>query len=207
MGSRMPSPAGRPDTDNRALDSSTEGDLNVASFGFLSYRTLCAELAGRLQLQQHHDLERCEQQRRWGARRWRERRWRGDDSPAISSNFSFFITSGGTTNGGNLGGFVGADKRCQDAAGRIGAGGKTWHAYLSLSADPDGTGPVNARDRIGSGPWYNVRGVLIAMNVVTLHEEGGAGMNGITAATGLDENGNEIPGGDADAGVAPQHDI
>ena len=124
-----------------------------------------------------------------------------------NSNFSFFVTSGGSTTGGNLGGLVGADKRCQDAASLVGAGTKTWHAYLSLSAGADGTGAVNARDRIGSGPWYNVRGVLIATNVDTLHEQGDAGMNGITEATGLDENGNQIPAGDADAGVAPEHDI
>jgi hypothetical protein len=129
------------------------------------------------------------------------------DRAVISSNFSFFVTSEGSSDGGNLGGLVGADKRCQDDAARVGAGAKTWHAYLSLNAGADGTGAVNARERIGTGPWYNVRGVLIASNVGTLHEEGDAGMNNITEATGLDENGNQIPAGDADAGVAPEHDI
>jgi hypothetical protein len=125
----------------------------------------------------------------------------------VSPNFSFFVTSEGGSNGGDLGGLAGADERCQAAAAAVGAGNKTWHAYLSVSADADGGGQVNARDRIGTGPWYNVKGVLIAANLAALHEEGDAGMNGITAATGLDENGNEIPAGDADAGIAPQHDI
>jgi hypothetical protein len=129
------------------------------------------------------------------------------DREMTSSNFSFFVTSEASTDGGNLGGLVGADKRCQNSAVRVGAGARMWHAYLSVSAGADGTGAVNARDRIGSGPWYNVRGVLIASDVGTLHEEGDAGMNGITEATGLDENGNQIPAGDADAGVAPEHDI
>jgi hypothetical protein len=129
------------------------------------------------------------------------------DSAVVSQNASFFVTSAGSTDGGNLGGLVGADMRCQAAAAQVGLGGKTWHAYLSLSARDDGSGAVNARDRIGSGPWYNVRGVLIATDVGALHEEGGAGMNGITSATGLDEHGNIIPSGDANAGIAPEHDI
>ncbi|MDP9150069.1 MAG: hypothetical protein M3O36_09035 [Myxococcota bacterium] len=126
---------------------------------------------------------------------------------AVSPKFSFFVTSKGGTAGGNLGGLSGADSRCQAAAAAVGAGSKTWHAYLSVSAVADGGGAINARDRIGTGPWYNVRGALIAANVAALHEEGDAGMNGITAATGLDENGDAIPAGDADAGIAPQHDI
>ncbi len=126
---------------------------------------------------------------------------------AVSPNFSFFVTSKGGTDGGNLGGLAGADARCQAAAAAVGAGNKTWHAYLSVSAAADGGGQINARDRIGPGPWYNVRGVLIAANVAALHEEGDAGMNGITGANGLDENGDPIPAGDADAGIAPQHDI
>jgi hypothetical protein len=107
--------------------------------------------------------------------------------------------------GGNLGGLTGADQKCQTLAAAVGAGSKTWHAYLSLSSGgPDG-GVVNARDRIGPGPWYNVRGALIATDLTTLHEENDAGMNGITASTGLDENGNPVPMG-GDSGVN-QHDI
>jgi hypothetical protein len=126
----------------------------------------------------------------------------------VSPKFSFFATSQGSgDDGGNLGGLTGADLKCQTAAAKVGAGAKTWHAYLSLSARADGGGEVNARDRIGTGPWYNVRGALIATDVAALHEENDAGVNGITSATGLDENGDRIPTGDAQAAIAPEHDI
>jgi hypothetical protein len=124
----------------------------------------------------------------------------------VSPNFSFFVTSTGSgAQGGALGGLDGADTKCQTLATGVGAGGKTWRAYLSISAGgPDG-GSVNARDRIGAGPWYNVRGALIATDVATLHEEGEAGMNGLTGATGLDEHGSPVPTG-GDSGTN-QHDI
>jgi hypothetical protein len=125
------------------------------------------------------------------------------------------VTSTGSTDGGNLGGLSGADAKCVALATAVGAGSKPWHAYLSVSgagsdagdaADgADGGLAVNARDRIGTGPWYNVRGALIAMNLTQLHEELDAGMNGINAATGLDENGEQVPTG-GDSGPS-QHDI
>jgi hypothetical protein len=80
-------------------------------------------------------------------------------APAFGQNaMSFFITSKGPGNGAALGGLSGADQHCQSLAKAAGAGNKTWHAYLSTS----GSGGVNARDRIGSGPWYNAKGVQVA---------------------------------------------
>jgi len=73
---------------------------------------------------------------------------------AQQANMSFFVTSVGSGNGANLGGIAGADKHCQDLAAAAGAGSKTWHAYLSTQGD----GAVNARDRIGKGPWTNAKG-------------------------------------------------
>jgi hypothetical protein len=123
----------------------------------------------------------------------------------VSPLFSFFVTSTGSTNGGDLGGLSGADQKCQTLATAVGSA-KTWHAYLSVSAGPDGGAAVNARDRIGAGPWYNVNGDPIATDLAALHEENDSGtMNGITAATGLDEHGARVPAG-GDAG-SNQHDI
>src|SRR5467141_1053873 len=73
---------------------------------------------------------------------------------------SFFITSAGSGNGANLGGLAGADRICQTLAAAAGRGEKTWHAYLSQSA-ANGRPAVNARDRIGSGPWYNAKGARV----------------------------------------------
>src|SRR5919198_6702877 len=84
---------------------------------------------------------------------------------AQQSEMTFFITSTGSGKGGDLGGLAGADKQCQMLAQAVGAGGKTWHAYLSTQ----GAGAVNARDRIGSGPWQNANGTVIAKNVSELH--------------------------------------
>jgi hypothetical protein len=78
---------------------------------------------------------------------------------------SFFVTSVGKGDGANLGGLAGADAHCQALAAAAGRGGATWHAYLSTQ----GSGAVNARDRIGSGPWYNARGQRIAQNLGELH--------------------------------------
>lgn len=116
------------------------------------------------------------------------------------ANMSFFVTSSNPGRGGDLGGLEGADAHCQQLAQAAGAGGKTWRAYLSTSR-------VNARDRIGSGPWYNAKGELIARNVAELHSDA----NGITAATALNEKG-EAPnylGGDPPAPLAQplQHDV
>jgi len=81
---------------------------------------------------------------------------------------SFFITSAGPGNGANLGGLAGADRHCTELAKAAGSTGLTWHAYLSAKA-ADGQPAVNARDRIGKGPWYNQKGVLVAKDVAELH--------------------------------------
>lgn len=80
----------------------------------------------------------------------------------------FFVTSEGLGKGGNLGGLAGADAQCQKLATTVGAGNRTWHAYLSTQAS-DGQPAVNARDRIGQGPWYNTRGAVVARDVAHLH--------------------------------------
>ena len=99
---------------------------------------------------------------------------------------SFFVTSTGSGKGGDLGGLAGADQLCQGLATAAGAGGKTWRAYLSAPATA--TGPaVNARDRIGQGPWANAKGEVIARNLAELH-----GTNAINKETALDERGQRI---------------
>src|SRR5258708_1578762 len=82
-------------------------------------------------------------------------------NPAPRQPMSFFVTSVGMGHGANLGGVAGADAHCQQLATAVGAGGKTWHAYLSTQAR-GGQPAVNARDRIGAGPWYNAKGEMIA---------------------------------------------
>lgn len=108
-------------------------------------------------------------------------------APAMAqqSAMSFFVTSTGVGNGANLGGLEGADKHCQTLAASAGAGGKTWHAYLSTQ----GQGAVNARDRIGKGPWVNAKGATIAKDVADLH-----GSNNLTKQTALSEKGDVING-------------
>jgi len=117
-------------------------------------------------------------------------------------NMTFFVTSNGPGKGADLGGLEGADAHCQKLAATVGAGGKTWHAYLSTNtnaAAPDKT--VNARDRIGKGPWQNFKGEVVANNVDELHN---AAMNKISATTGLTERGQRLP----TFGFAPNyHDI
>lgn len=119
---------------------------------------------------------------------------------------SFFVTSSGPGNGGNLGGLAGADKHCQALAEAAGAGNRTWHAYLSVSA-ADGKPAVNARDRIGTGPWFNAKGARVAQNVGDLHgdtlDQARLG-NTLTRATALTEKGEPVKG----FGDTPnQHDI
>jgi hypothetical protein len=109
-------------------------------------------------------------------------------------SMSFFVSSTGSGNGGNLGGLAGADKLCQSLAAKAGQGARKWQAYLSTSM-PD----TNARDRIGAGPWYNAKGVLIASNVAELHSEK-ANINNDTA---LDEQGRPINA----QGAPNRHDI
>jgi hypothetical protein len=81
-----------------------------------------------------------------------------------SKSMSFFVTSAGSGNGADLGGLAGADQHCQSLAQAAGAGGRTWRAYLSTQGT-DGAQTVNARDRIGKGPWQNAKGDMIARDV------------------------------------------
>jgi hypothetical protein len=102
---------------------------------------------------------------------------------------SFFVTSVGKGDGANLGGLAGADAHCQALASAAGRGNVQWHAYLSQAAG-GGQPAVNARDRIGRGPWYNAKGVLIASNVEDLHED----RNNVRKPTALNEKGEEVNG-------------
>jgi len=108
---------------------------------------------------------------------------------AQSANMTFFVTSAGPGNGANLGGLEGADKQCQTLAAASGPGAKTWRAYLSAQA-ADGKPAVNARDRIGKGPWQNAKGVVIAKDVADLH----SASNNLTKQTALSEKGDVING-------------
>ena len=109
-------------------------------------------------------------------------------------SMSFFITSANPGHGGDLAGLVGADAWCQKLAADAGAGNKTWRAYLSNEQPP-----VNARDRIGKGPWYNAKGVMIAANLDELH-----GVNKLTKETNINERGGVVNG----SGDTPNmHDI
>ena len=94
----------------------------------------------------------------------------GASADGAQPSMSFFITSVGSGNGANLGGLAGADAHCAALATAVGAGGKTWRAYLSTQA-AGGQPAINARDRIGAGPWYNAKGVQIAANLEQLHSE------------------------------------
>jgi hypothetical protein len=109
---------------------------------------------------------------------------------------SFFVTSAGPGKGADLGGLAGADRQCQTLAQAAGAGSRTWHAYLSTSASDGGT-VVNARDRIGAGPWYNAKGQKVANSVADLHGDAldAARLgNNISKATVLTEKGDTIKG-------------
>ena len=108
---------------------------------------------------------------------------------------SFFITSVGPGKGADLGGLEGADRHCQQLAQAVGAGARVWHAYLSTQ----GANPVNAKDRIGRGPWMNAKGVVIAKDVAELH-----GANNLTKQTALTEKG-EVNNGRGD--TPNRHDI
>ncbi len=101
---------------------------------------------------------------------------------------SFFVTSAGPGNGADLGGLLGADRHCQSLATAAGAGGRTWRAYLSQQ--PTTNVPnVNARDRIGKGPWLNAKGVVVASDVAQLHAS-----NNINKQTALTERGETVSG-------------
>ena len=122
----------------------------------------------------------------------------------MTPQMSFFVTSVGIGKGGDLGGLAGADAHCQRLAAAAGGGGKTWSAYLSVPSMPaspsaSAVAAVHARDRIGSGPWFNAKGERIARDVAHLHNG-----NNITKATALDERGNTVKG----RGDTPtEHDI
>jgi len=113
----------------------------------------------------------------------------------LTGPMSFFITSTGAGDGANFGGIEGADEHCQDLATDVGAGKKTWRAYLSVTGrlsrkNPENNSPsVHARDRIGKGPWFNAKGVLIARDVEHLHNN-----NNINKQTALSEMGEVING-------------
>lgn len=112
--------------------------------------------------------------------------------PAVAqtADTSFFVTSNGIGNGGNLGGLAGADNHCQTLAQAAGFGApKTWRAYLSTQA-ADGKPAVNARDRVGKGPWKNVKGVVVAKDVADLH----SASNALTKQNSLSEKGEPING-------------
>ena len=117
----------------------------------------------------------------------------GRGAAAPPPPMSFFITSVGKGDGANLGGIAGADAYCQTLAAAAGAGNKTWHAYLSTQ----GPGAVNARDRIGTGPWFGAKGGRVAQNVADLHgdtlDQARVG-NSLTKATALNEKGDPVNG-------------
>jgi hypothetical protein len=113
---------------------------------------------------------------------------------------TFFVTSDTAANG-NLGGVAAADMRCQMLAAAVGAGGKTWHAYLSLEQGADGGAPVNAKDRIGAGPWTNAKGVVLAADVASLHQRFG------DPEVFVDEHGDKINGQWSGSPTPNQHDV
>jgi hypothetical protein len=119
--------------------------------------------------------------------------------PPQSPNMTFFVTSAGPGKGADLSGLEGADRHCQTLAQGAGAGGKTWRAYLSTQAQ-GGAQEINARDRIGHGPWQNFKGEVIAQDVNELHGEN----NKLGIQVTLSERGTMIPG----VGYSPnRHDV
>jgi hypothetical protein len=107
---------------------------------------------------------------------------------AQQAEMSFFVTSAGSGKGADLGGLAGADRLCEELAKAVGASKRIWHAYLSTQA-ADGQPAVNARDRIGRGPWRNAKGAVIAKDVDELH-----GNNNVTKQTALTEKGAIVNG-------------
>jgi hypothetical protein len=123
----------------------------------------------------------------------------GARSDGTQQTMSFFITSVGSGDGANIGGLAGADRHCHTLAEAAGVRGREWRAYLSAAAE-GGLPAVNARDRIGAGPWHNAKGVLVAANLEQLHSE--ASMAG--KENSLNEKGEKVNG----RGDTPnQHDI
>ncbi|MET0555861.1 MAG: DUF1554 domain-containing protein [Vicinamibacteria bacterium] len=130
----------------------------------------------------------------------------GDDAdntttnPSPGSTLSFFVSST-TSATGNLGGLAGADRRCQDLAAAVGAGGRTWRAYLSVERDPVTGQAVDARSRIGTGPWVNAGGTRVAQDLTELHARRG------DAALFVDERNQRINGQWAGSPQPVEHDI
>ena len=123
-------------------------------------------------------------------------------NPSASPPTMSFFVSSATSMTGNLGGLRAADSRCQSLAAAVGAGSRTWRAYLSVERDPDnGNAPTNARDRIGSGPWFNARGAPVAASVDELHARKG------DAAVFVDERGQMINGQWPGSPRPVEHDI
>lgn len=126
----------------------------------------------------------------------------GDDAPTAPTGpvLGFFVTSA-TSATGNLGGLAGADATCQRLASAVGGGSRTWRAYLSAERDSATGQPVHARDRIGTGPWYNASRVLVANNLSELHARTGS------AEIFLDERGQRINGQWTGSPTPNEHDI
>lgn len=110
-------------------------------------------------------------------------------APQQQPSLSFFITSAGPGNGADLGGLAGADRHCHTLAAAVGAGNREWRAYLSAIATATDAA-VNARDRIGTGPWYNAKGVMVARDVADLHSEN----NKLSKENSLTEKGTVVNG-------------
>jgi hypothetical protein len=110
----------------------------------------------------------------------------GGAAQAQQNAMTFFVTSAGSGKGADLGGLDGADKHCQTLAEAAGSSGKTWRAYLSTQ----GSGAVNAKDRIGKGPWQNSKGVVVAKSVEDLH----SASNNLTKQTAITEKGEVVNG-------------
>jgi hypothetical protein len=123
---------------------------------------------------------------------------------AAQPPLGFFVTS--TTHSGNLGGLAGADAECQRLAAAVGAGGRTWRAYLSTQGSQT-AGAVNARDRIGEGPWHNANGVMIAPSLADLHGDVQRDTNLINVNTAVTEAGNRVNGFGRPEGEPQEHDM
>jgi hypothetical protein len=108
---------------------------------------------------------------------------------AQQADMTFFVSSAGKGNGADLGGLAGADAHCQSLAQAAGSTKTNWHAYLS-TFEPGGAAGVDARDRVGKGPWQNAKGVVVAKSVEDLHSDA----NNITKQTALTEKGESVPG-------------
>jgi hypothetical protein len=125
----------------------------------------------------------------------------GAESAKASPAMSFFVSSTGSKTA-NLGGLRGADRICQELASAVGLGNKTWRAYLSAERDPDnGNKPTDARSRIGTGPWSNAKGVVVAKDLDELHARKGE------ADVFLDESGQRVPGQWPNSPKPNAHDI